>query len=75
MATGTVLWFNRVRGYGFINREDDLDPFVHYSEIITEHVKYLHEGEKVIFDIEELEKGPVVVNIELIKHEKERNDP
>ena len=65
MATGIVVWFNRVRGFGFISREDGPDVFVHYSALITEDVEYLNEGDRVTFDIEERERGPTAVNVEL----------
>jgi cold shock protein len=55
---GTVKWFNNVKGYGFLGRDGGNDVFVHFSSIQKEGYKSLKEGEEVIFDIIQGEKGP-----------------
>lgn len=60
---GTVKWFNAEKGYGFIEREDGGDVFVHYSAIQTQGFKTLEEGEKVEFDIVEGNRGPQAANV------------
>lgn len=60
---GTVKWFNNAKGYGFIGREDGPDVFVHYSAITTEGYKSLKEGEEILFEITEGEKGPQAANV------------
>ncbi len=63
MATGTVKWFNDQKGYGFIERDDGEDVFVHYSAIVGEGYRSLTEGSKVEFDIQEDAKGPRAINV------------
>ncbi len=55
---GTVKWFNNVKGYGFLGREGGNDVFVHFSSIQKDGYKSLKEGDEVIFDIIQGEKGP-----------------
>ena len=62
-VTGTVKWFNAVKGYGFIAYEGGKDVFVHFSAIQTEGYRSLTEGEQVEFTIEENDKGPQAVNV------------
>ena len=50
MAEGKVKWFNADKGYGFIEREDGDDLFVHFSEIQSEGFKTLDEGQSVAFE-------------------------
>ena len=52
MSKGTVKWFNAEKGYGFIEREDGGDVFVHFSAIQSEGFKTLEEGQPVTFDTE-----------------------
>ena len=55
---GTVKWFNNLKGYGFLGRDGGEDVFVHFSAIQKDGYKSLKEGEEVIFDIIQGEKGP-----------------
>jgi CspA family cold shock protein len=63
MATGKVKWFNNTKGYGFIEREEGGDVFVHYTSIQGEGFRSLKEGQEVQFEISEGEKGPQAVNV------------
>lgn len=60
---GTVKWFNSTKGFGFIERENDKDVFVHYSEISGEGYRSLDEGQRVEFTVVEGEKGPQAQNV------------
>ncbi|HEY1546690.1 MAG TPA: cold-shock protein [Kofleriaceae bacterium] len=57
MAIGTVKWFNEVKGFGFILREDNQDVFVHYSAILSEGHRTLSEGERVEHEEHQGPKG------------------
>ena len=63
MLEGTVRWFNRRKGYGFIAMPDGRDVFVHYSSIGGEGAKVLGEGDKVSFEVVEGEKGLRAENV------------
>jgi CspA family cold shock protein len=63
---GTVKWFNNGKGYGFIEREEGEDLFVHYSAILGEGYRSLEEGQRVQFDIEESPKGLQAANVTLV---------
>ena len=53
MATGTVKWFNPVKGYGFITPDEGgSDAFVHISAVERAGLSTLQEGQKVSFDLE-----------------------
>ena len=60
---GNVLWFNAVKGYGFIEAEDGQKIFAHFSQINSDGYKTLEENEEVTFDIVETDKGLQANNI------------
>ncbi len=55
--TGTVKWFNAQKGFGFIQREDGPDVFVHHSAIQANGYRELNEGERVEFEVTTGPKG------------------
>ena len=63
MSKGTVKWFNDSRGYGFIARSEGDDLFVHFSAIITDGFRTLHEGDEVEFELAETENGLQASNV------------
>jgi CspA family cold shock protein len=63
LAEGTVKWFDEKKGYGFIQQDDGNDVFVHYTSIQGTGFKSLNEGERVTFDVEMGQKGPVAKNV------------
>ena len=60
---GKVKWFNAEKGFGFIEREDGDDVFVHFSAINAEGYKSLEEGQEVSFEIVEGNRGPQAANV------------
>ncbi len=60
---GKVKWFNKEKGYGFIEREDGNDVFVHFSAIQEEGFKTLYEGDAVEFEIVDGPKGLQAANV------------
>jgi len=61
---GKVKWFNPEKGFGFIQRENKEDVFVHFQDIIMPGYKTLAEGEEVAFDVEDTPKGSCARNVE-----------
>ena len=62
-VSGTVKWFNDDKGFGFIEREDGKDVFVHHSAISMEGFKTLKEGQKVTMEVTDGDKGPQAENV------------
>ena len=63
MEDGIVKWFNDQKGFGFIEREEGGDVFVHHSAISGTGFKTLAEGDQVTFDVEQGAKGPSAQNV------------
>ncbi|PLR91665.1 cold-shock protein [Bacillus sp. T33-2] len=63
MEKGKVKWFNGEKGFGFIEREDGEDVFVHFSAIQGEGYKSLDEGQEVTFDVEQGQRGAQAANV------------
>jgi len=61
--TGTVKWFNDAKGYGFIERSEGEDVFVHHSAIVAEGFKSLREGQQVEFEATQGDKGMQAVDV------------
>ena len=60
---GKVKWFNRTKGYGFIEGEDGKDYFVHHTSL--KNLSYLNDGQDVEFDTVETERGMQAQNVVL----------
>ncbi|UCF62429.1 MAG: cold-shock protein [Anaerolineaceae bacterium] len=63
---GTVKWFNGGKGYGFIEREEGEDVFVHYSAIVGDGFRNLDEGQRVEFNVEQGLKGLQATNVVIV---------
>jgi CspA family cold shock protein len=64
MAKGKVKWWDNSKGLGFIAQDGGQDVFVHHTGILGQGFKTLREGEEVIFDIVNGEKGPKAENVQ-----------
>jgi len=61
--TGTVKWFNDKKGFGFIQREDGDDLFVHHNSIEIEGFRTLKENQKVEFEVVTTDKGQAAAKV------------
>lgn len=62
---GTVKWFNRDKGYGFIQGNDDKDYFVHHTSI--EKGTFIREGDRVSFEAVETDRGVQAQKVTLLQ--------
>lgn len=67
MANGVVKWFNDAKGFGFIQQENGVDVFVHFSSIQADGFKSLAEGDQVSFEVIQGAKGPQASNVTKIQ--------
>jgi cold shock protein len=63
MANGVVKWFNDAKGFGFIEQDNGVDVFVHFSSIQGDGFKSLAEGDAVSFEVTQGAKGPQAANV------------
>jgi CspA family cold shock protein len=74
--TGIVKWFDERKGFGFITIDDEQgDAFVHFSDIVGEGFRTLHEGERVKFSLVSNEKGPKAKDVVRLAAEQETSPP
>lgn len=64
---GTVKWFNNSKGFGFIQRDQGGDVFVHYRAIQGDGYKSLEEGQRVEFTVTEGQKGLQAEEVTVIR--------
>lgn len=64
MASGTVKWWDRKKGFGFIVGKQGKDVFVHYTTIQNEGFKCLEPGDQVNYKLIESAKGPRAESVE-----------
>ena len=69
---GTVKFFNRKKGFGFVSGEDGKDYFIHFSAL--KMPGFLRDNDKVSFDPAEGERGLKAENVELLQKGSERDD-
>lgn len=68
LITGTVLWFNTLKGFGFLSAPETSDVFCQYSAILCAGYKVVHEGDPVEFEIVTGETGrPQAANARVIR--------
>ncbi len=63
---GTVKWFNATKGFGFIERDEGKDVFVHYSAIAGDGYRSVEEGQRVEFTVTQGQKGPQAQDVSVI---------
>ncbi len=63
---GTIKWYDRVKGYGFIQTEDEKDIFIHRSGLDVPQTE-LETGQAVEFEVEMREKGPVAIKVKKVE--------
>ncbi|MCD6577327.1 MAG: cold shock domain-containing protein [Anaerolineaceae bacterium] len=63
---GVVKWFNGGKGYGFVEREQGEDVFVHFNAIVGDGYRNLEEGQRVEFNVTQGQKGPQAEDVVVI---------
>ncbi|HEV56319.1 MAG TPA: cold-shock protein [Phycisphaerales bacterium] len=66
MVEGTVKWFDKKKGYGFIACEGEPDVFVHYTGFGQADLRTLDDGDRVRFEMTAGEKGPRARDVVLV---------
>jgi CspA family cold shock protein len=63
---GNVKWFNNRKGYGFIEKDEGGDVFVHYTGVEGDGFRTLRQGQRVEFEVEDTDKGPQATAVRAI---------
>jgi len=63
---GTVKWFNDIKGYGFIQSENNEDIFVHRTGLDNQK-EGLETGQTVEFEIKQGDKGPIATGVKKVE--------
>jgi CspA family cold shock protein len=58
VAQGSIKWFSREKGYGFVEDDEGGDVFVHFSAVSIDSLQEMKEGRRVEFDVVAGERGP-----------------
>ena len=68
MTKGTVKWFNRQKGFGFIAPDGGgKDLFFHHSDILMEGFKKMKDGQTVEYEVGERKKVPCARNVKPVR--------
>lgn len=67
VSVGTVKWFNKKKGFGFIRLDSGQEVFAHISNIQTAGYKTLKKGQRVQFVLSMGTKGPQAENISQLR--------
>ena len=67
--TGRVKWFNDDKGFGFIERSDGEDVFVHHTAINAQGRKTLRENDRVTFTVTQTQRGWQAENVTVVDGE------
>ena len=66
MTIGTVKWFNKTKGFGFVTPEEGgNDVFVHITEVLNSGLKNLFEDQKISFEVKEHNGKTTATNISI----------
>jgi len=68
MKSGTVKWFSKERGYGFLVADEGGDIFVHHSDILKEGFRSLEAGQRVGFQMGERDGKVKAVNVFVVNN-------
>ena len=68
--SGVVKWYNPRKGYGFIRNKEGKDIFVHYSSFIGEGLPEVADGDNVVFDVVEGDKGLRAENVKVVNDDQ-----
>ena len=72
MFEGKVKWFDPKKGYGFIQRDEGDDVFVHFSNVTMDGFRKLDMGDEVEFELKQSKdgKGPEALNVKIVSKDR-----